>query len=134
MKGTGSERIPHGPVGCTFENIFIIFIQAEDKTSVDHDTQRMKPADGLFIILVKILSFITLQQVRTAQCFKSDEYTAHTGFRGFFNQVAAENGIDCGSSLKYAVHSLHSFEQRGGKFLITQQVVVQEVQVTPWQT
>lgn len=46
-----------------------------------------------------------------------------------FDQMALENGVHGGRTLKEAIHSAHAVEQRRGEASVAQQMVIQEIQV-----
>src|SRR6185312_13672101 len=130
MKGTRGQRIFHRPVHRPPKYVRFVGVEPEDKTAVDHDAERMKPLDGLFVVLTDVLALIALDKTRPAERFEAHEDASETGFRGFFNQVAFQDRVDGGSALEDPVHALHSLEEARGKPLMPEQMIVQEIEMS----
>src|SRR5882757_2651380 len=100
MKGTSSQRILYRPVHGSFKHVRIVVIQSKDETAIDHDTERMKTADGLFVIATDVLSFVALEEIVAAERFEADEDAAHAGrCRGLY-QVSPKDSIDSRGALE----------------------------------
>src|SRR5882757_3322346 len=94
----------------------------------------MQALDGLLIILSDILPLVTLHQVISAQRLKSYKDAPHAGHCRLFDQVAPEDGIDGAGPLEHPVHPFHAFEQGSRKTMMTQQMIVEKIQVAARKT
>jgi hypothetical protein len=110
-----------------------VIVHAEDEASVDHDAEGVKALGDGLVIAAEILALVAAAQVAGRQRFETYKDASQACFGGALNEIAAQNGVDCRGSLEETAHAFHAGEERLSKVAITEQMVIEEVEMTAGQ-
>jgi hypothetical protein len=118
-----------GPIHRPPEYIRVVVIHAEDEAAVDHDAKVVQALRDDGIVAAEVLALVAAGQVGRRQRLEPDEDATESRLRRPLDEVAAKNRVDGRGALEETVHPAHAAKQRGGKLRVSQQVVVEKVEV-----
>ena len=123
----------HGPLDCVREDGRVVMIHAEDEGAVDHDAEVVQAADGGVVPgkAAEVLRFAGAAQVRLAQRLEPDEQAAQPALDRLLQEAGAQDGLHRPGRLPEAAHPLEAVEERCGERRTAEEVVIEEVEVTP---
>ncbi len=119
----------HRPLDGALEDVGVLAVHAEDEAGVDHHAEIVEPDDGLRIVPTEVLGLAVLGQVGVADRFEADEDRAKPGFGRSFDEIALQDRVDRRRALPQAPHSRHRPEELPGELSLTEDVIVEEVEV-----
>jgi hypothetical protein len=108
VKCRGRDAVVDGPIHRPPEHVHVVVIHAEDEAAIDHDAEVMKSLRHGSVVAAEVLAFVAAGEVGRRQRLESHEDAAESGFRGSFDEVAAENRIHGRSALEEAIHPTHA--------------------------
>ena len=93
----------------------------------------MQAPDRRAVVAPQVLILPLFGEVRGVERFEADEQAAQPGVDRPLQQARREHRVDGAGGLPEAAHAAHAVEQRRREAAIAEQMIVEEIQVTPGQ-
>jgi hypothetical protein len=137
------EAILYRPVNGSRKHVGVVSVEPEDEAPIDHDSEIVEPSDHLLVAAAEILPLVGVLQASRRKAFEADEQAPQSCRRGVFDQVApargsarrggGQHGVHRCRALKDAAHAPHAAEQIACEAHMSEQVIVEEIQMAPRQ-
>src|SRR5215475_757947 len=133
MERGSFDALRYGPIHGAFENRFVIGIHAEHEAAVDHNAQFMQPSHGSAVVTMKVLRLPLVSQVADVRGFEAHKETPQPAIHSLFQYARLQHRIHSACSLPKPAHTAHAVEKCRRKIWISQQMIIEKVQVPPRQ-
>src|SRR3990172_3406621 len=125
-----ADRPFHGPL----ENSLVVIVHPKYKARVHHHTQFMQASDRQPIVAIQVMALVVPSQVPLAERLKSHKEAAQAAGGRLLQQPWPQDRLHSAGGLPQAIHPAHPLEQRGREAGVSEEVIVQKVQVPAWQS
>ena len=134
VKGRSRQAVFDRPVDGSCKNALIVIVHPEHEAAVDHDAAVVQPLCDGGIIASQILTFVALREIARSKRLETNEQAAETSVCRPFHDVASKDGVDGRRALKEPSHAAHAIEECCRKPRVSEQVIVEKVQMTAGET
>ena len=133
MESRRLDALVDRPFHGALEHGRVVLVHAENEATVDHHPQFVQPPHRRSVVAAKVLKLALGLQALGVECLESHEQATQAGIHCLLKQSRLQDRLHGTRRLPQPPHASHLVKQIRSEAAITEQVVVEEVEVASFQ-